>query len=303
MAMNKRTILGLVFFLLFVSIVLLSVSSSRNFIFHFVDEARLFIKEHLFSIFAAFFLVKGKFILMVFLKKVFFLSATGLGKRYLIEKVITHNIKIHFLDYISHDIKRLLVYIKKNFKTFPLVKQIIAGFVFLSSLGFVGKFMGSMLAMKVFIAKVWSFLLAWVLKLGTAVIYFFTDYMWDSWLAPIVEIVIFSWLVSWLEKVPYLKKVFMRIAHFFSGSITKIDFLLNKIFHLPTKKFFKYLATKIKNIIYRFIQYERLPAWHRLQEVRKLVPNKREVLIQKRRSNLNSRNILLAKRRTRARAR
>ncbi|MEA1880718.1 MAG: hypothetical protein U9N11_08750 [Campylobacterota bacterium] len=239
---------------------------------------------------------------MVFLKKVLLLSATGLGKRYLIEKVITHHIKIHFLDYIALDIKRLLLYIKKNFKDFPLVKQIIAGFVFLSSLGFVGKFMGGMLAMKVFIAKVWSFLLVWALKLGTALLYFFTDYLWNSWLAPIVEIVIFSWLVSWLEKVPYLKKIFIRIAHFFSGFIVKINFLLNKIFHIPTKKFFKYLATITKKIIYTFIEYERIPAWNRLKEVRKLVPNKREELVQKRSNHRNSREVLLEKRRKRANA-
>ena len=155
--MKKRIFLW-VFPLVLISIILLfSIEESRTFIIAFMLRVFLFIKKHLVMIVSAFFLVKGKFILMLFLKKIALLSATGLGKRYLVEKVITHNLKIHFLDDISSDIKRLLVYIKNNFQDFPLVKQIIAGFVFLSSLGFVGKFMGGMLAMKVFIAKFWSF--------------------------------------------------------------------------------------------------------------------------------------------------
>jgi hypothetical protein len=277
-------------------IVAFSIEDSRTFIFTFASRAYAFLKDNILSILAAFFLVNGKFILMVFLKKILFLSATGLGKRYLIEKVLTHNLKIHFLDYIMTDVKRLMEYIKNNFKDFPLVKQIIAGFVFVGSLGFVGKFMGGMLAMKVFIAKIWSFLLVMFLKVGTVVVYFFSDYLWNSWLAPIVEIFIFSWVLAWLEKVPYLKNLFAKLAKKFSGLMQQIDFLLQRVFHLPTKKFFKYLAKKIKKLIYRFIEYERLPAWKRLHEIRSLLPNSQKQLVKKRKNKVNSRGILQKKR-------
>lgn len=297
--MNKRIVLGFIFLTVLSLGIALILEDSRTWIINFISETFMFLKENILSILAAFFLVKGKFIAMVFLKKILFLSATGLGKRYLIEKVITHNLKIHFLDYITQDIKHLLAYIKKNFKDFPLVKQIIAGFVFLGSLGFVGKFMGGMLAMKVFIAKVWSFLLVMFLKMGTAIVYFFTDYLWSSWLGPIVEVVIFSWVLSWLEKVPYLKKLFTKIGTFFSGFMKKLDFLLEKIFHVPTKKFFKYLAKKIKKYIYKFIQYERLSTWYRLREVRKLIPNQQKKLLEKRNNRPNSRARLYKKRKER----
>lgn len=165
--MNKHILVWAFTFLLVVIIVLFSIEESRTFIIALGLRVFFFAKKNIIMLLAAFFLVKGKFILALFLKKIALLSVTGLGKRYLIEKVITHNLKIHFLDGISNDIKRLLAYIKENFQDFPLVKQIIAGFVFIGSLGFVGKFMGGMLAMKVFIAKFWSFLLALFLKVGT----------------------------------------------------------------------------------------------------------------------------------------
>ena len=177
-------------------IVLFSIEESRAFVLSPVHSVFYFLKENLFTLLTAFFLVKGKFVLMLFLKKIALLSATGLGKRYVIEKVITHNFKIHFLDHITADIKHLSVYIKDNFRNFPIAKQIIAVFVFLGSLGFVGKFMGGMLAMKVFIAKFWSFVLVIFLKAGTAIVYFFTDYLWGSWIAPIVEVVIFTWILT-----------------------------------------------------------------------------------------------------------
>jgi len=105
------------------------------------------------------------------------LLATGLRKRYFIEKILTHRLKIHFLDHIKDDLLRLVHYIKKNFRNFPIVKQIIILMAFMSSLGFVGKFMGWMFAVKVFVTKFWSFLLAIFLKTGTAAVFFYRLYM------------------------------------------------------------------------------------------------------------------------------
>jgi len=300
--MNKRIVwLGLVLILL-VIIILFSIEDIRTFFIALALRIFFFVKKNILALLAAFFLVKGKFILMIFLKKVAILSATGLGKRYLIEKVINHNLKIHFLDYIAGDIKRLMVYTKNNFQDFPIIKQTIAGLVFLSSLSFVGKFMGGMVAMKVFVAKFWSFLLAIVLKFSAAIIYFFTDYLWGSWIAPLIEVLIFSWLIEWMEKVPFLKKYIIKIYDFFLFVFSWFEGLLERVFHIPMKRFFKFLAKRIKKRIYNFIGYEKVSAWDRLNEIRELTPNVRIKLLKKRnekkktKAYVSSRDRLLKKR-------
>jgi len=280
--MNKRIIWGGLLALIFILIVLFTIEESRTFLVALVLRIFFFLKHNILALLSAFFLVKGKFIITLFLKKVAFLSATGLSKRYLIEKVINHNLKIHFLDHISDDIKHLIVYTKKNFKDFPIIKQITAGLIFLGSLGFVGKFMGSILAMKVFIAKFWSFILALILKFSTAIIYFFTEYLWGSWIAPLIEILIFSWLLELMEKVPFLKKYIQKMYQFFIGIFEWFEVYLEKVFHIPVKRFFKFLARRIKKRIYAFIGYTRVSAWKRLKEVRALQLNAYDTRIEKR---------------------
>jgi len=117
--MNTKIIAWTVGALILVLVVLFSIEESRTFLIALILRVFFFMRHNIMSILAAFFLVNGKFILKVFIKKVAVLSATGLGKRYIIEKVINHNLKIHFLDHISHDIKCLVVYVKENFKDFP----------------------------------------------------------------------------------------------------------------------------------------------------------------------------------------
>ena len=287
--MNKRIAFGVSLALILVLIVLFTIEESRTFLVALILRIFFFLKHNILTLLSAFFLVKGKFIIILFLKKVAFLSATGLSKRYLIEKVINHNLKIHFLDHISDDIKHLVVYTKKNFKDFPVIKQITAALIFLGSLGFIGKFMGGMVAMKVFIAKFWSFILAVILKFSTAIIYFFTEYLWGSWIAPLVEILIFSWLLELMEKVPFLKKHIQNIYRFFIKFFEWLEVYLEKVFHVPTRRFFKFLARRIKKWIYSFIGYTKVSAWKRLKEVRLLQLNKHKLLIEKRHHRLEKR--------------
>ena len=280
--MNKRILVWSGAFFALLLITLFLFEDSRIFLIALFWRIFFFAKKNILTLLAAFFLVKGKFILTMFLKKIAVLSATGLGKRYLIEKVINKNLKIHFLDHITDDVKRLLAYVKDNFKDFPMVKQVITGIAFLGSLGFVGKFMGGMLAMKVFIAKFWSFILAIVLKFSTGILYFFTDYLWGSWIAPLVEILIFSWLLEWLEKIPFLNKYIVKIYSFFISIFEWVEGYLEKVFHIPVKRFFKFLAKRIKKRIYQFIGYERVSASKRLAEMRELTPNSHTKLMMKR---------------------
>jgi len=263
-------------------VVLFSIEESRTFLVALLLRMVLFIKKNILTLLAAFFLVKGKFILKLFLKKILLLSATGLGKRYMIERVLTHNFNIHFLDHLNDDIKRLIQHAKENFYNFTLVKKIITVFTFIGSLGFVGKFMGGMLALKVFVAKVWSFLLVIFLKVGTAVVYFFTDYLWGSWLAPIVEVVIFSWLLSWMEKVPFLNSGLRKIYAFLLSVFGWMEYYIEKVFHIPLKRILKWLVKKIQSSIDNFIGYDRISLFKRLKEARELNPNSHTKLMQKR---------------------
>lgn len=296
--MNKRILGWVVLLLLVVLIVVFSVEESRAFVTAFLLRLFFFVKKNIVALLAAFFLVKGKFILTLFLKKLAILSATGLGKRYVVEKVVMGNVKTHFLDHLSNDIKRLVKHAKENFKNFTIVKKIITIFAFLGSLGFVTKFMGGMLAIKVFVAKVWSFLLALFLKVGTAIVYFFTEYLWGSWLAPIVEVVVFTWLLSWMEKVPFLAKILRKIYAFFVFLFGWMEKYIEKIFHVPIEGFLKWLVKKIQNSIYKFIGYKKVSLWKKLKDNRALNPNSHLKLHKKReeRRSMMKKNVYISTR-------
>jgi|GEM_PF-868829 len=251
---------------------------------HWMHEGWEFLKAYAMSLFAAFFLVKGKFILNVFLKRLFFMSATGLSKRYLIEKVFTYHLKEHFIKHIKRDIRRLFSFIKRNFMRFSLGRKIIAAFAVLGSLGYVSKFMGAMLALKVFVAKIWSFLLAVVLKAANWFIYFFTDYIWGSWLGPIVEVVIFSWLVSFLEKVPLLKRLFGWLYRRFIWLVRLFDAVSETLLHRPLRRAFKWLVRRTKRLIARFIGYKPLSSYFKLLQLRRMKPSRYVRLKQNKRS-------------------
>ncbi|AKF25549.1 hypothetical protein YH65_09300 [Sulfurovum lithotrophicum] len=281
--MGKRPVLFWVFtaFVIIIGLAI-EVRPLHDMVWKWVEDMYHFAKENLIAILTAFFLVKGKFILKIFLKKILFLSATGLGKRYLIERVFTYHFKIHFLNHIALDLKRLLSHVKKNFISFPLTKKIITAFAFLGSLGYVGKFMGTMLALKVFIAKVWSFLLAIVLKAGASILYFFTDYIWGSWLAPIIEVVIFSWLLDLLEKVPFLTNSIHWMYRTVRKSFRWFEERVGRLFHYPVQRSLKWLLGKTRRMIYKFIGYKRVPAYKQLRELRAFEPNRQQQLKQKR---------------------
>jgi len=263
---------------------LLYVDETRVLIFTFFTDVYLFIKQNILAILTAFFLVKGKFVIKLFMRKIILLSATGLGKRYMIERVLNHQIKVHFMDHLRDDFKRLLEHVKQNFQNFPLVKKIMTVFAFIGSLGFVGKFMGGVLAVKVFIAKIWSFLLVVFLKFFTALFYFISKVLWGSWLAPVLEVLIFSWLLDWLKKIPFLKAGFTKLSKLFNYLFGWVEKLIAELLKRPLRRFLKWLVKAMKIAIYKFIGYERVSLYARLQETRKLHMNAYELVRSKRKS-------------------
>ena len=286
--MNRRILLWAAPLFLLTLLVIFSIEESRTFVIAFFLRVVLFVKKNLLAILAAFFLVKGKFVLKLFLKKLAILSATGLGKRYVVEKVVMSNVKTHFLDHLTYDIKRVVRHAKKNFQNFSLVKKSITIFAFLGSISYIAKATGTMIAVKIFLAKVWSFLLALFLKVGTAVTYFFTDYLWGSWLAPIVEVVLFTWLLSWMEKVPFLAKGLRKVYDFFIFWFGWLEYYIEKIFHIPLKSSLKWLVKKIRESIDHFIGVEHLSAWKRLKQRRVNHPNQHVKLLIKRQMRLEN---------------
>jgi len=232
-----------------------------------------FAKSYTVAFLTGFFLVKGKFIFKVFAKKVMLLSATGLTKRYLIEKVFTHHLKVHFLDHIMQDLKRLFHYVKEMFMKVSLFNKAVTLLMSLSSMLIVAKFMGKILALKVILAKIWSFLLAIFLQFGSGLIRFFTDYLWGSWLAPIIDVVIFGWLLGWLERIPYLRSIIMRIYGWVAYIISLFDWVMERVLHIPVRRMFKWLVKRTRLAIYRFIGYKRLPAYQQLRALRSYEPN------------------------------
>ena len=130
----------------------------------------------------------------------------------------------------------------------------------------------------------------------TAVVYFFTDYLWGLWIAPVVELIIFTWIIQWLEKVPVLKRALDRVYQIFKIFFRSVGYLLETILHIPLKRFSKETARKIQKMIHRFIGYKRITAWQSLKEVRVLKPSKRVQLSIQRESKKNKRELLLQKR-------
>ena len=273
MTTKESTIIRIFFAFIIIFLLLLNIEEIRTFIVAFIIRVFAFIERNIITMFISFIFVNGKFIWIIFLKRVAILSATGLGKRYLTERVFIHHLTINLLSPLKKDIKLLIRYTKRYFTKFTIVKKIVAIFIFLSSLSFIAKSMGIFLAIRVILAKIWSFLLAFVIKISSAFIYFFTDYIWNSWITPLIEIFIFSWFFSLMERVPLLNRFLKRIYSYFSDFFMVMERLLETIFHTPIRKIMAFLVRSIRYFIHKFIDVPHKSEFQKLQEVHRNSPN------------------------------
>ena len=259
--------------ILILLIIPLFIEDSRIFILGLFWRILFFLKKHIISIFLSFFLIKGKFILLLFLKKIAILTTVGLGKRYITEKIFIYNFKRHFLRHLKEEQLIIKKYLSNSFKKSPIMKKIFAIIAFLTSLGFITKFMGVFLAFKVIIGRIWSVLLSLFLRIGASTAYFFTDYLYNSILAPLIELIIFTWFLEFLEKIPTINRGLQYIYKLFLSSFQAIEILLEKTFHIPFKKLLSIIVKRIQ------------------RKVRKLEKNKinstREDILNKRENNIN----------------
>lgn len=192
-----------------------------------------------------------KFILMSLSSKLILLIIS-LGKRYIIDNVVMVSLNNNFINHIKKPIAKLVNHYLLLIKELSVKKRIaiwaaavgIPFIIITPILYFVGIF--TFLLEKIFSANLWKAILLWFLKIITVFFTFFSN-IWDSWFAPILEVILFTWILGILEKIPFLGKVLRPIYVFFNKFILGIKSFLDKYFH---KKMQKTLGKVISKINY-----------------------------------------------------
>jgi hypothetical protein len=120
--------------------------------------------------------------------------------------------------------------------------------------------------------------------------------------APILEVLLFSWLFEWLGKIPFLKAGFRKLSQLFGYLFGWMERLIAQLLKRPLRRFLKWMVKTMKIAIYKFIGYERVSLYKRLQETRHLHLNAYKAVRSKRKSrekhkiNRSAWNILQKKR-------
>jgi len=274
--------------ILVVLVIPLFFEQSRTFVIALLWRSFFFLKQHIVALFVSFFLINGKFIWLLFLKKLTVLTTIGLGKRYVTEKIIMHNFQRHFLRHLSDEIGIIKEHLAKAFRRSPIMKKVLAILAFIASMSYVTKFMGLFLALKVLLARMWSFLLALFLKIGTTTAYFFTDYLWNSFIAPLIEILIFSWLIELLERIPTFKRWFAKIYDMLRFVFNGFENLLERFLHLPIKRFLAVIVRRIQRKIRKMTNTEILSPYEKILDQRANRLSLHEKILDKRKIYLES---------------
>jgi len=186
----------------------------------------LYADLNLYNLLFALFISFKKFLLGLTLFKILLLGI----KRYVIDNIISKNMKEHFFEHTKDPIKVWWQNVN--------IKNKLIFFIPASVLSAIGVYFAgiskvlSALGIKAFVIGFFKTLWA----LGYKVAWFFTDYLWNSWFAPIVEIFILSWLLKLLEKVPFLKNFFSKFHVFNSKIFGYIGDKLDHFIHYPIQR-------------------------------------------------------------------
>jgi len=196
-----------------------------------------------------------KYVLGLTFKKGTVLMISGLTKRYLIDNVIIKHLHKNFIVHIKKPIIDLFIHLKNKFKKLELKKKlttILLMFLPVVVVSYILYFLGLLgtLTGRLFSVQIWKATLVYFLKFTTTFTYFFKDYLWNSWLAPIIEIVIFNWILSLLEKIPFIGKLLKKIYYQFRYIIIIIKKWFHKHIDLPIKKYLRTKAECINDKIY-----------------------------------------------------
>lgn len=183
-----------------------------------------------------------KFVFMSLSSKLILLTIS-LGKRYLIDNVVMVSLNNNFIYHIKRPVLNLIFHYSEIIKDFSLKKKIVIWataigipFIIIAPiLYFIGLF--TFILEKVFSANMWKAMLLWILKIIGVFLAFFSN-IWDSWFAPIIEVVLFTWILGLLEKIPFLGKLIRPVYILFNRFILRVKNLLNTHFHKKIKKGF-----------------------------------------------------------------
>jgi len=178
---------------------------------------------------------KGK--IFLFVKNLTFVKGSSLAiKRFIIDNVISKWISKNFTVHISEPIKEWINYFKKlNFKT--KIKKSLLLIIPTSIIGAIMYFGGMLQSfalyaqLKVLVIGFFKFL--WLA--ASKIIFGAINLISGTWLAPIVEILALSWLLSWIERIPLIGPL---ISKFFSNIGDTLGLVFSKISAI----FYKYIG-------------------------------------------------------------
>jgi hypothetical protein len=227
--MSRKTlkIIGTIFMvLLTISMFVYAHPSASEFATAFFLNIFLYLKLKLPMIIIGLILSLKKFVLGLTAIKVFFIGI----KRYVIDHIISTNLNEHFFVH-------LLIPLKEWWKNFDLKKKLFFFIpasilsvltVYLTGLSKFLNFVGIKALIISFFKGVWL--------VFNKIFFFFTSFIWDSWFAPIIEVLIFSWLLKLLEKIPVIRKIFNKIYAFFATILSRMGAVQDDYVNKPIQK-------------------------------------------------------------------
>jgi len=167
-----------------------------------------------------------KFVLGLTFVKVFLLGI----KRFLIDHVISKNLQEHFFVHLKAPLKHWWQHFDVRKKLFFFIPaSVISVFaLYLTGLSQLLNFLGIKTLVISFFKGLWV--------VAAKVFYFFTSYIWSSWFAPILEVLVFSWLLTLAEKVPVLKTITEKVYAFISMLFSRTGHFLETYLHQPIQR-------------------------------------------------------------------
>ena len=204
-------------------------------------KALILVKLKLPMLLVGLFLSLKKFILGLTFVKVVLLGI----KRFLIDHVITKNLQEHFFVHLKKPLKHWWNNFDVRKKLFFFVPASVISLIALYIAG-LGKLL-SFLGIKTLVISFFKGL--WVV--AAKVFYFFTSYIWTSWFAPILEVLVFSWLLTLAEKVPVLKTMTQKLYAFISTLFSRTGTLLYQFVNQPVQRKLNQLGRHIAIYVHR----------------------------------------------------
>jgi hypothetical protein len=198
------------------------------------------------------------FLATLTIKKSLFLLTTGLIKRYIIDNIIVKHLNDNLLKHLIEPVKKLVFHIKDSYLELNLKNKVKSTLLLLLPAVVVGYLMYvfgfvGMLINKIFSAQIWKNLLIFIIKIGTSLIVFFETHILNSWIMPIIEILMFTWLLEWLEKIPYFGGRIKKLYIYFRFLFVNLKWFIHRYVNRPIKRVLKNFINKVERKIDKIV--------------------------------------------------